>query len=227
MSDTAKSHTLRWVGLILGGLLITGMAAVFAWWQHYKTTPAYSLALLVDAAQRNDTAAFDRIVDMEKVVDNFVPQMAQTATGGLASDLATSLRTQLQSLAPGVMASVKQVVKEEIRKEINDIAGSSNARPFFLTALAIPFEARISESGDAAKATINKGDHSAEVLLERRDGGHWRVVSLRDGALAARVVNDIVRDLPGSGSQLDQKMRKRLRENLPETLPKLPLLNDK
>ena len=227
MSDKAKSHMLRWLGLFIAGLLLIGLVAMFAWWQHYKTTPAYSLALLVDAAQRNDEAAFDRVVDMEKVVDNFVPQMAQIATGGLASELTTSLRAQLQSLAPGVMASVKQVVKEEMRKQINELAGSSSARPFFLTALAVPFKARIIESGDTAKATISKADHSAELLFERREGGPWRVVSMRDDALAARIVNDIVKDLPGSGLQLDQQMRKRLRENLPATLPKLPLLDDK
>ena len=227
MTNTEKAHKRRWLALILGGLLIIGFAAGFAWWQHYKTTPAYSLALVVDAAQRNDAAAFDRIIDMEKVVDNFTPQVAQAATGGLASELATSLRTQLQSLAPGVMASVKQTIKEEIRKRINELAGSSGARPFFLTALAIRFKANISESNETAKASINTGDHQVELSMERRDGSHWRVISLRDDALAARIASNIVKDLPGSGSQLDKEMRKQLRENLPGTLRKLPLFPDK
>lgn len=226
MSGTEMAHKRRWLGLILGGLLITGLAAVFFWWQHYKTTPAYSLALLVDAAQRNDAAAFDRIIDIEKVIDNLVPQLAQRATGGLASGLATSLRTQLESLAPGVMARVKQIVREEIRKQINELAGSSGARPFFLTALAIAFETSISEKDDTAKATIHTGDHQVELLMERREGGPWKVVSLRDDALAARIVNDIVKDLPGSGSQLEQEMRKQLR-GLPGTLPNPPLFSDK
>jgi hypothetical protein len=226
MSGTKMAHKRRWLGLILGGLLITGFAAVFFWWQHYKTTPAYSLALLVDAAQRNDAAVFDRIIDMEKVIDNFVPQLAQRATAGLASDLATSLRRQLESLAPGIMASVKQIVRDEIRKQINELAGSSGARPFFLTALATLFETNISEKDDTAKATINTGDHQVELLMERREGGPWKVVSLQDDALAARIVNEIVKDLPGWGSQLDQEMRKRL-PDLPGTLPKLPLLSDK
>lgn len=223
MSSTEKAHKLRWLALILGGLLLIVFAAGFFWWQHYKTTPAYSLALVVDAAQRNDGAAFDRIVDMEKVVDNLLLQVAQTASGGLASDIATPLRTQLQSLAPGVMASVKQTIKEEIRKRINELAGSSGARPFFLTALAIPFKANISESNETAKALINTGGHQVELSMERSDGSHWRVISLRDDALAARIASNIVKDLPGSGSQLDKEMRKQLRENLPGTLRKLPL----
>jgi hypothetical protein len=206
--------------LILVGLVIIGAAAGFFWWQHYETTPAYSLALVVDAAQRNDAAAFDRLIDMEKVVDNFMPQVVQTATGGLASDLAGGLRTQLQSLAPGIMSSVKQTIKEEIRKRINELAGSAGARPFFLTALAMPFKANISESNGTAKASINTVDHQVELSMERIDDSHWRVTSLRDDALAARIANNIVKDLPGSGSQLDKEMRKQLEENL----RKLPLL---
>ena len=224
MSHTEKPHYLRWLALIFGGLLLIGFAAGFFWWQHYKTTPAYSLALVVDAAQRNDGAAFDRLIDMEKVVDNFMPQVAQTAAGGLVSDFARALRTQIQSLAPGVMASVKLTIKEEIRKRINELAGSSSGRPFFLTALAIPFKANISESDGTAKATLNTEGHQVELSMERIDGSHWKVISLRDDALAARIANNIVKDLPGSGSQLDKEMRKQLRENLPGTLPKLPLL---
>jgi len=204
--------------LILAGLLIIGAAAGFFWWQHYKTTPAYSLALVVDAAQRNDGAALDRLIDMDKVVDNLMPQVAKTATVGLASDFASGLRTQLQSLAPGVKASVKQTIREEIRKRINELAGSAGARPFFLTALAMPFKANISESNGTAKASIN--DHQVELSMERIDGSHWRVISLRDDALATRIGNNIVKDLPGSGSQLDKEMRKQLQENL----RKLPLL---
>ena len=226
MTGREMAHKRRWLGLILGGLLIIGFAAFFFWWQHYKTTPAYSLALLVDAAQRNDAAAFDRIIDMEKVIDNFVPQLAEIATGGLASDLATSLRTQLESLAPGVMASVKELVRDEIRKRVNELAGASSTRPFVVTALAISFKTDISEKDDTAKATINTKDHHVDLLMERREGGGWKVVSLRDDALAARIVTDIVKDLPGSGSQLDREMRKQLGD-LPRALPKLPLLNDK
>jgi len=224
MSDTTRSHKLRWIGLTLVGLLLVVLVAGFFWWQHYKTTPAYSLALVVDAAQRNDGAAFDQVVDMDKVVDNFLPQVAQTATGGLASDVAAALRTQLQSLAPGVMASVRQTIKEETRKRINEVAASSGARPFFLTALGIPFKADISESDETAKAKMNAGAHEVELTMKRLDGGHWRVIALRDEALAGRIANNIVKYLPGSGSQLDKQIRKQLQDRLAEPLPKLPLL---
>ena len=224
MSRTKKAHKLRWLILILGALLLIGFAAGFFWWQHYQTTPAYSLALVVDAAQRDDRAAFDRLIDMEKVVDNFMPQLVQTATGGLASDFATALRTQLRSLAPGMMASVKQTIQEEIRKRINELAGSAGARPFFLMALAMPFKANISDRNGTAKVSINDGDHQVELSMERIEGNFWRVISVRDDALATRIASNIMKDLPGSGSQLDKEMRKQLQGNLPETLRKPPPL---
>jgi hypothetical protein len=223
----ASIRKRRQLPLILGGLVIVGFAAGLIWWQHYKTTPAYSLALLADAAQRNDTAALDRLIDLDKVVDNFVPEVAQKATAGHASDVATLLRGQLQSLAPRVMVSVKQIIKEEIRKQIDDLAGASGARPFLLTALAMPFEANISQSDKTAKATITTGDRQLELIMEPDDAGYWRVISLRDDALAARIVNNIVRDLPASLSPLNQEMRKQLRENLPGKLQKLPLMSDR
>lgn len=210
MTNIGKNHIWRWLALILVGLFITAFAAGFAWWQHSKTTPAYSLALLVDAAQRNDAAAFDEVIDTDKVVDNFSAQVVDAVTGGVASELARSLRVQLQSLPPSVLASVKQTIKEEVRKRIIELAESSGARPFFLTALAIRFKVNISESNGTAKATIETGSDQVELFMERSDDTHWRVVSLRDDALAARIARNTLKDLPGSGLQLEKELLKQV-----------------
>ncbi len=53
---------------VLGGLLtvlILGAAiGGYFYWQSVKQTPAYSLALLVDAARRDDTAQMEKLADM-------------------------------------------------------------------------------------------------------------------------------------------------------------------
>jgi hypothetical protein len=221
----APSRKWRAIFLILVGLLIAISAALFFWWQHYQTTPAYTLALLVDAAQQNDGEAFDQVVDMDRVVDNFMSQMGQT-TGGISEDFATTIRTRLQSVAPGVMATIKQTVREETRKQINEVTSPFSTRPFLLTAVAIPFKANISESADMTNATINSREYQVELVLERGDDGRWRVVSLRDDALAARIANNILRDLPGTELQLDGEIQKQVKD-LPDTLRKLPVLSDK
>jgi hypothetical protein len=205
--------------LIPGGLLLAVLVIVFAWWQYFKTTPSYSLALLVDAAQRNDQPAFDRVVDLDQVIDTFIAQAAQGSTLGLTPESVTPVRLQLQSLAPETSASLKQVVKEEIGTRINEVAASSGSRPFLLIALAMPFAADIKRSGDSAQITINDNDQ-VELRMARRDGSDWKVVSLRDQALAARVVQGIIKALPETESQIDKQLR-----TLPGTLKKLPLLD--
>jgi hypothetical protein len=221
MSVTHKASKRRWLWLIPVGLLLVVVVAFFAWWQYFKTTPAYSIALLVDAAQQNDQAGFDRVVDLDQVIDNFIAQTAQGSTIGLTPELVTPVRMQMQSLAPETSAGIKQVVKEEIRTRINELAASSGARPFVVTAVAMPFVADIKQTGDIAQVRINDNDQ-VELRMERHDGSDWKVISLTDQALAARVVQGIIKNLPATESQIDKQLR-----TLPETLQKLPLLNGK
>jgi hypothetical protein len=225
MSVTQKPSRLRWLWLIPVGLLIVGLVVCFVWWQYFKTTPAYTLALLVDAAQQNDRAGFDRVVDLNRVIDNFIAEGAQDSAIGLSTELVTSVRMQLQTLAPETTAGIKESVKEEIQNRINELAGSSGARPFVLTALAMPFVSEINQNVDEAQVKMNRIDE-VELLMDRREGSNWKVTSLRDRALAARVVSIIVKNLPRSGSQIEEQLRRQLR-GLPETLPKLPLLSDR
>jgi hypothetical protein len=219
MSVTYKAPKRRWLWLIPVGLLFVVVVVLFVWWQYFKTTPAYSLALLLDAAQRNDQAAFDRVVDLDQVIDTFIAQAAQGSTMGLKPELVAPVRMQMQSLAPETSAGIKQVVKEEIRTRINEVAASSGSRPFVLTAVAMPFVADIKQNGDIVLARIND---QVELRMERHDGSDWKVISLSDQALAARVVQGIIKNLPQSDSQIDKQLR-----TLPGTLQKLPLLNAK
>lgn len=220
MSVTQKPSRRRRLWLIPGGLVIVGLVVFFAWWQYFKTTPSYALALLVDASQQNDRAAFDRVVDLDRVIDNFITQGAQDSGIGLTPALVTSVRVQLQSLAPKTTAAVKEGVREEIRNRINELAGSAGARPFLATALAMPFVSEINRSGESVQVRINR-NAEVELIMERRESGNWQVTSLRDQALARRVVSGIVKQLPQSESEFEQ-MRKQLRA-LPENLPQLRL----
>lgn len=222
MSVTTGATKRRWLWLIPSILLIAGLIVSFAWWQYFKTTPAYSLALLVDAVQQDDRAAFDRVVDLDRVIDNFITQGGPGSALGLTTELVTSMRTQLQSFAPETLAGIKEGVRAEIRNRTNELSGSSSGRPFPLIALAMPFVVEINQTGDSALVRMSNIDQ-IELTMESREGGSWKVTSLRDQALAARVVSGIVKELPQSESQIDQQMRRQLRA-LPENLRQLPLL---
>jgi hypothetical protein len=224
MSPTQPSSKRRWLWLIPAGLLFIGLMVCFAGWQYFKTTPAYTLALLVDAAQQNDRAAFDQVVDLDQVIDNFIAQSPAGSALGAPTQLVWSVRTRLQSLAPEATATIKTAVQDEIQKRTRELAGSTGSRPFVATALAMPFVSDINQTGDTAHVKINKTDE-VELVMERREGS-WKVVALQDQALAARVVQGIIKALPRSGSPLEEQMRRQL-EALPGAIPKIPLINGK
>ncbi len=68
---------------IFGGLLvlflIVGAIGGYFYWRNLKTTPQYSLALLVDAARRDDQKTIDELVNTDAVVDDFMPQITDKA----------------------------------------------------------------------------------------------------------------------------------------------------
>src|ERR1700712_3988200 len=77
-----KRGCLRIVG-ILGGIIaviaIIGVIGGYFYWQSLKKTPQYSLALLVDAARKDDQKTIDSLVDTNAVVDDFMPQIIDKA----------------------------------------------------------------------------------------------------------------------------------------------------
>src|SRR5437868_11792963 len=84
------------IGAVLVGLVIGG----YFYWQHYKTKPAYSLALAIEAAQRNDAAAFDEVVDTDQIAQSFAPQMIEEANGRLGNALTPAMRQRVDALIP-------------------------------------------------------------------------------------------------------------------------------
>src|SRR5687767_7362825 len=59
---------LKILGVSLVAILLLGAVGGYLYWQSLKTTPQYSLALLVDAARRDDQKAIDELVDTNAVV---------------------------------------------------------------------------------------------------------------------------------------------------------------
>ena len=109
-SRVGKVLAILGIGLIV--VLLCVAAGVFFWWRHYQATPAYSLAVLVDAAQRNDMATVDKIVDTDKIVDNFVTQVSEKAAGRYGPALSVVVRKEIDGLVPSLMPAIKQSVRD-------------------------------------------------------------------------------------------------------------------
>lgn len=222
------SRGAKILGVIVILLLVIGIGAGvggYFWWQSYKTKPAYSLALLVDAVQRNDMAAFDQIVNTDKVVDNFVPQVTEKAAGRYAATLTEPLRAQVEKLIPTLLPGVKTEVREEVTKEVKELSERATGKPFVIVALGIPYVVDIKQDNDTARVVVNLKDRPIELRMQRVDN-LWQVVEVKDDTIATRIVDNIAKDLPAVGSQIEREVRKKLKKNLPSGLPNIPLLND-
>ena len=213
---------------ILGAMLLIGIVIIliaFLWWQSYKSSPAYSLALLVDAVQNNDRATFDQLVDTDSVVKNFVPQVTEKAIGQYASGITGALREQIESLVPTLLPTVKQKVRDEVTKQIKTLAARAEGKPFILIALGMPYEVEIKEAGDTAHVAANLNNRPVELTMERR-GDLWKITAVKDDALAQQIVNQIAKDLPSIQNELEKKVRDQLKKGgLQDLLNNNPRLN--
>ena len=208
------SRRSRWRLLFLVPifLLVICTFAAFIWWQYHKTTPAYSLALLVVAAERNDTAAFDQVFDIDQVVERFASEVAQKK----GVDLPDWLSNGLRSVSPPLIERIKPIVREGVRRRIHELGAQSEGKPFVLTALGVLMRTNVFKDGDKASATITDRAQAMELNLVRTSG-QWKVVSVKDDALAGLIMAEIANELPGKLPP--SKLTKPLSDILPTGIP--------
>ena len=206
--------------IITGAVLLFLVIGAVVFWQVYKRRPSYSLALVVDAAHRDDAAAFDRVVDTGQVVQSFAPQVVEQALGRLGTALTPEMRRRVEALVPTLLPTVTENVRGEVMREVKELTARAAGKPFFLLALSVPFIADVKREGDTAVVGIKHGERSLELVMQRTPESRWKVVGVRDEALAKRIVDNIARYLPAIGTDLGTEIEKRLPEILPNTKPR-------
>jgi flagellar basal body-associated protein FliL len=195
------------IAIVLALIVLGAVVGGFLWWRSYKTRPAYSLALLVDAAQRNDAKAMDEIIDTDKIVANLIPQVTEKALGRYAAALTGPLSKQVESLVPKLLPDIKDKVRDEVSNQVKEMGKRAEGKPFILIALGVPYVVGISEEGETAKVTANLEDRQTELTMQR-NGERWKIVGVKDDALAARMVDNIAKNLPAVGSELEKLLPK-------------------
>ena len=191
--------------ILLGGALAGG----YLWWRRYQNSPAYSLALLADASQRNDAATVDSILDADKVTDDFVSQVRQRTSGSYSSAITSILPSQLNSAAASLTPKLKETVHDEVVKELKRLTEPAAGKPFILVALAVPRFADIKQESEIAHASVNIKDEQVQLTMQS-SGNRWRVTAIQDEKLAQLIADDITRNLPAPGTQLQDEVRKHL-----------------
>lgn len=173
-------------------------AAAFFWWRHYQTTPAYSLALVIDAAQRDDMPAFRSRLDDEEIARNLVASVREKAASRYGIALSSSLQQKIDGLLPALLPQLKDRIHTEVAKEVKEFSSPAESKPFVVVALAISSVVTITTEGDNARAIAPIPDRTIEVAM-RRDGDFWKIVDFKDDVLVQRVVDGMMKDLPAIG----------------------------
>ena len=186
------------LGVIVVAMGILAVAGAYLWWAHYKTTPAYSLALLVDAAQRDDMATVDQQVDTDKIVNDLAAQVAQKAVSRYGSVLSSSARSRMEALINSLLPGVKQTVRDVFAKRVQEISHESENKPFAVVAIGLPYFVNITTKGDTAKIVAALRDRQVELTMERY-GERWKVTAIKDDPIVQRIVDELIRDLPAIG----------------------------
>lgn len=190
-------------------LVIIGAAGTggYFWWRNFQNGPAYSLALMVDAVQRNDPATFDRMIDTDKISADFVSQVREKTA---ASSLAASLwPTQADAATAPVSTKLKESLHEQLINELRELTAVAKGKPVFIVALGVPYFADIKQENNSASATVNiKGQVIKLTMLAEEN--RWRIVAVKDDKLAQIVADAVVKNLPATGSHVQDEIRKQL-----------------
>jgi hypothetical protein len=203
-SYAQKRKRRRWPKVlgVLALLVVLGIAGLavggFFWWRHFQSTPEYSLALLIDAAQKNDMEAFQKQVDTDTIARNMVTDVSQKATSRYGLAMNASLQQQIDTIVPTLLPHIKETIDAEVTKEIKEFAAKSGPKPVILVALALPKLVTVTREGNNAKVSLPTPDRSIELGMTR-DGDNWKVTGFKDDELTQRVVDSVMKDLPAIG----------------------------
>jgi hypothetical protein len=205
---TRGAKVFRLIAIVLGLILLAVIVGGYLWWQNYKTKPGYSLALLVDAAQRNDTKAIDEVVDTDKIIENFIPQVTEKALGRYAAALTAPLSKQVETLVPKLLPDIKDRVREEVAGRVRELGKRAQGKPFIIIALGAPYAVNIKEESDnVARVSAILEGRPTELTMQRSDE-RWKIIAVKDEELATRMVDSIAKNLPAVGSEPEKLLPK-------------------
>jgi hypothetical protein len=195
--------------LIIIGVVLVLLVATYAWWRSFEKSPAYSLALLVDAAQRDDTQAVESLINADQIAQGFIPQVVDRLAAGQGAQLTPQARAQLNNVMPQLLPRVRETVRDEVAGELKGLSKSDATRtPFFVKALGVRGLADVKEQGDTAAVAVKLEGRALDLTM-RRDGDRWRVVTVKDDQLATDIAARLASSIPATATAPAQPPRRK------------------
>jgi len=200
-----KGKRRRWprVLAVLALLVVIGVVGVgvagFLLWRRYQSTPSYTLALILDAAQRNDVAEFQKRIDEEEMAKNIAAGVNKNAAARYGYALNSSIQQQIDGAMPALLPRVKQAVRDEFFNSVKAFAAAPEKRSFVYILAAVRSLLTITEQGDSAEAKGTLAGNNIELTM-RRDADRWKVTDIKNDAIVQRIVDGMMSELPAIGN---------------------------
>lgn len=187
------------LAIVVSFAIVAGVGLV-VYWQYLKTTPQYSLALLVDAAKRDDSTLVAELVDSDAVVEDIFPQVVAKALDRYGRGVSPAVIARAAVAAGPLMPSVKERVRPELPNLIRRETERFSKTPFPLLVLGAGRYLDIRIEGDTAIIKSKDDEKAAEMRMERNGNG-WKIVGVRDekfaGEIAQRIGQEILAAIAG------------------------------
>ena len=195
-------------GLVVLGLLLVLLVGSYMWYQGFKKSPPYSLALLLDAAQHDDVLAVETMIDADQIAQGFIPQVIENLAGA-GSQLPPQARATLTATLPTLLPRVRETMRDEIALSLKGLSQSDAPQlPFFVKALGVRQMTDVNEREDVADVKLKAGERQVDLSM-RRDGERWKIVTVKDPQLASEIAARLAASLPATQPQQQNQPRRR------------------
>lgn len=191
-------RVLAFLALVVVLIVVAAGVGGFLLWRHYQSTPTYTLAVMMDAAQSNDVAEFQKHTNEDEMAKNVTASVSQKAAARYGYALNSNIQAQIDSTMTALLPRMKQAARDEFFNAMKAYAAAPEKRSFITILSAVRSLMKITEDGDSAKATGTIGGHNIELTMQRYADG-WKVVDVKDDAIVQRIVDGVMKDLPAIG----------------------------
>jgi hypothetical protein len=188
------SRRLKITAIAAASLIVLAGGAFLLYYQSLKKTPQYSLALLIDAARRNDKEQFARLIDTDAVVDDFVDQVMDRAVDLYGRGVPQIVIDKARSLTGPILPIIKSQAHDRLAAAIKVRSQKFANVPFFVMVFAADRYLQIDVSGDIVTVHSKIEDRPLDIKM-KRNGDRWQVVSVKDDQLATDVARSIGQEI--------------------------------
>ncbi len=189
---------------MLASLVLIASISAYFYWRSFEDTPQYSLALLIDSSRRGDDQAFAQFVDTDTVVENFLPQITSKAAAMYGRGMPPAVLDQLLKIASPILPIAKERARTELPRLLRNETQRFSEVPFAAMVLGADKYLDIKTDGELATVTSRLPEHKFEVQM-KKNGERWKIVSVRDEALATRIAQSVGQQLIGAARNTDPK----------------------